>query len=57
MLRMYRYIYHYQERGSMPTFLKSYGPISHPNPQDTFTVVMDQRLPDENPWDLNATYR
>ena len=54
MLKMYRYIYHYQENGSMPAFLKSYGPISHPYPQDDFAVVMDQRLPDENPWDLNC---
>ena len=46
---MYRYIYHYQEKGSMPTFLKSYGPISHPYPQDDFAVVMDQKLSYENP--------
>ena len=54
MLRMYRYIYHYQDKSSMPTFSKSYGPISHPYPQDDFAVVMDQRLSDENPWDLNC---
>ena len=34
-------------------FLKSYLPISHPYLQDDFAVVVDQRLPDENPWDLN----
>ena len=54
MFRMYRYIYHYQEKGSMPTFSKSYRPISHPYPQHDFAVVMDQRLRDENPWDLNC---
>ena len=51
---MYRYIYYYQEKGSMPAFKKSYGPISHPYPQDDFAVVMDQWLPDENPRDLNC---
>ena len=54
MLRMYRYIYHYQEKGIMPAFLKRYEPISHPYPQDDFAVVMDQRVPDENPRDLNC---
>ena len=49
MLRMYRYIYHYKEKGSMPPFLKSYWPISHPHPQDDFAMVMDQRLPNEKP--------
>ena len=54
MLRMYRYIYQYNEKGSMPPFLKSYWPISHPYPQDDFAIVMDQRLPHENPLDLNC---
>ena len=54
MLRMYRYIYGYQVMGSMPSFLKSYLPIIHPYPQDDFAMVMDQRLPNENPWYLNC---
>ena len=54
MLRMYRYIYQYKEIGSMPNFLKSYWPISRPYPQDDFAMVMDQRLPHENPWYLNC---
>ena len=48
------HIYQYQENGNMPAFFKSYWPISHPYPQDDFAMVMDQRLPDENPWDLNC---
>ena len=54
MLSIYRYIYKHLEKGSMTCFLKSYWPISHPYPQYDFAVVMDQRLPDENPWDLNC---
>ena len=54
MLRMYRYHYQYQEKGSIPTFFKSYWPINHPYPQDDFAMVVDQSLPDENPWDLNC---
>ena len=54
MLRMYIYIYQYKENGSMPPFFKSYWPISDPYPQDDFAMVMDQRLPHENPWDLNC---
>ena len=54
MFKMYRYIYQYKEEGSKPPFLKSYWPISHPYPQYDFAMVMDQRLPHENPWDLNC---
>ena len=42
MLRMYSYKYQYQEKGSMPTFLKSYWLISHPYSQDDFAVAMDK---------------
>ena len=44
----------HQVKGSMPSFFKSYWPISRPYPQDDFGVLMDQRLPDENPWYLNC---
>ena len=54
MLRMYIYIYQYNEKGSMPPFLKSYWPIGHPYFHDDFAMVMDQGLPHENPWDLNC---
>ena len=30
-------------------FFLNYWPISHPYPQDDFTVVMGQKLPDEFP--------
>ena len=54
MLGMYRYIYQYKENGSMPPFFKVIDQLVTPNPQDDFAIVMDQRLPHENPWDLNC---